>query len=228
MKIFDLCASERPREKMLCHGASALGNSELLAILLRSGTPEESALDLANKLLSSVDGSLCDLFQMSAESIGSIKGIGPCKATSILAAFELGKRFLQEEASAIRKPVVASRSIYEVMIPFMKGLGHEECWAVFLNERNYITGKEKVNIGALESTVIDVRRIVRRALERNASGIIIVHNHPSGSPQPSTADIKVTEAMHNAADACSLSLVDHVIIANDSFFSFAEEKTYKG
>ena len=134
MKIKDLSADERPREKMLARGAGSLSDGELLAVLLRSGNRESSALDLARQLLALADGHLSTLFHLSQDKMFSLPGIGPGKASSVLAAFELGRRFLQEEFSLVKKPLLTARSVYEMMIPQLKGLRHEECWILFLND----------------------------------------------------------------------------------------------
>ena len=226
MKIKELCEAERPREKMLSSGPSALGNSELLAILLRSGTRSESAVELAQRLLSICDGKLSRLFNMSSDVLRRIDGIGPCKAASIQASLELGRRFLQEESTADKKPVVSSSMVFDMMIPTLKGLPHEECWVLFLNNHNYVISKQMVTRGGSRSTIMDVGQIIRAALERSASGIILVHNHPTGNPQPSEADIKQTEALHKACSAVQIDLLDHVIVSDGRYFSYADDRMY--
>ena len=228
MKIKDLCASERPRERLLANGASTLSNSELLAVLIRGGGGDDSALDISNRLLSMCDGQLSNLFNMPLEKICSVPWVGPCKAASIAAAFELGKRFLTEESSVIRKPLITASSVYEIMFPALKGLRHEECWVLFLNSSNFLTGKTMVTSGGGNATVIDVRQIVRMALEKCATAMILVHNHPSGNPHPSEADIRETDSLREAAQTCRIALLDHVIVADGSFFSFADNRVYKG
>ena len=226
MKIKDLSADERPREKMLARGAGSLSNGELLAVLLRSGNREASALDLARALLALADGRLSTLFHLSQDKMFSLSGIGPGKATCILAAFELGRRFLQEESSAVKTPVLSARQVYDRMIPRLKGLQHEECWVLFLNNQNHLLGTHQVSSGGGDSTVMDKRQIIRMALDKGASSLILVHNHPTGNPAPSRADIKQTDALRKGINAVGLALLDHVVVANDSFFSFAEERCY--
>lgn len=226
MKIKDLCESERPREKMLSSGGGSLSNGELLAILLRSGNHESSALDLAQQLLNLSGGHLCELFNMSADKMRSLPGIGPGKAATVIAAFELGKRFLQEEASVVKKSLASARMVFDLMIPQLKGVKHEECWTLLLNDSNYLVDKVKATSGGGNSTVLDVRQIVRLAIDKNASGIILLHNHPSGNPHPSKQDIEQTKALRKAAEACGLRLLDHIVLADDCFYSFADERSY--
>ncbi len=228
MKMKDLCESERPREKMMLRGASSLSDGELLAVLLRNGRRNESALELSQRLLNMTDGHLSELFNLPAERLRSVPGIGFAKAASVLAAFELGKRFLSEGSCVVKKPVVTARAVFEIMIPSLKGLRHEECWILLLNDSSYLISRMKVTSGGGRSTVIDVRQVVRFALDRNASGIILVHNHPSGNPHPSNADVTQTDSLHKAAEACAIDLLDHVIVCDDSFFSFSDDRMYVG
>ncbi len=211
---------------MMLRGASGLSDGELLAVLLRNGRRGESALELSRRLLNLTDGHLSELFNLPPERLRSIPGIGFAKAASILAAFELGKRFLSEESCIVKKPVVTARMVFDIMIPTLKGLRHEECWILLLNDSSYLTARMKLTSGGGRSTVIDVRQVVRLALDRNASGIILVHNHPSGNPHPSNADISQTDALHKAAGACAIDLLDHVVICDDGFFSFSEDRAY--
>lgn len=211
---------------MLSAGPSALGNSELLAILLRTGTRSDSAVELAQKLLSKCDGRLSNLFNMSSDVIRRMPGIGPCKAASIQAALELGRRFLQEESVFSGKSVTTPRMVYDIMIPVLKGAMYEQCWALFLNAHNYVVSRQMLTKGGSTSTVMDVGQVIRSALEKGVSSIILVHNHPSGSPVPSKADIKQTEALHKACNAVQIALLDHVIVSDGSYFSCADERIY--
>lgn len=222
MKIHDLDESERPREKLLERGASSLSNGELLAVLLRGGTREQSALELSRTLLSGAGGSLSVLFNTSAQKLLRVPGVGPCKAAGILAAFELGRRFLQEESGPSGRPLVSARMVYDLMIPILKGLDHEECWVIFLNARNCEIGRLRVTSGGSSSTTLDPGQIARAALERGAAGIFLIHNHPTGDPVPSSADVRQTDILQAALRAVGISLVDHVVIADRAFFSFEE------
>ena len=227
MKISEMCEAERPREKMLSRGAASLSTGELLAVLLRSGTAGRSALELAQTLLKAADGSIVTLSEMSRREICSIPGIKAGKATSVIAALELGRRFLEEKSTVVKKPVVHSRMIFEMMLPRLKGIRHEECWVLLLNNANYVLAREKTAVGGGNSTTIDIPRILRLALDNNASGLILVHNHPSGSPRPSNADILYTENLKKAATPFGISLLDHVVVCDDCFYSFADDMLYK-
>lgn len=222
MKLKELNSEDRPRERLVSKGAEALSNAELLAILLRTGFGAKNVIELSYELLSKA-GDLVGLSMMSIDSMMSIPGIGQDKATTIAAAFELGRRFSAESGKGIRTSITSSRQIYDIMIPTMKGLDHEECWIIFLNRANIIISKERLSTGGLSATVIDTNIIIRKALEKKAAGLILVHNHPSGNPHPGTADIRETEKLKKAADTFTLSLLDHIIVCNDSFYSFADE-----
>lgn len=224
----DLCESERPREKLLSRGAGSLSNGELLAILIGSGSCGMSAVETAQALLSSCNGQLSSLFNTSPGKMGTIPGIGPVKASCICAALELGRRFMEERACISRTSLASPRMAYDRIIPELKGLRHEECWILLLNRSNFLVGKHRISSGSDHMTVIDSKSIIRLALESNACGIILVHNHPSGNPRPSTPDIRQTEQLHNAAKAFDISLVDHIIVCDDCFFSVADDKRYEG
>lgn len=225
MKIKELFLDERPRERLLQNGAECLSNVELLAILLRTGTREKNVLELARTLLEDTEGRIGGIASMSIDELVKLNGLGPAKAASLAASFELGRRYSLESARKKKKPISSPADVYRIMIPHMKSLDHEECWVLYLNRANYLAGKEMMSSGGLESTVMDCKMIVRKALEKKASGIILVHNHPSGSPLPGTADITQTQALKKALSTCDISLLDHVIIAADSYFSFADEQT---
>lgn len=226
MKMKDMCESERPREKMMSLGPSGLSNGELLAILLRNGTAEESALDLARRLLGEAGGRLADLFNMTAERMKALPGIGPCKAAEVMAAFELGKRFLEESSGIPDKPLVSARSVYELTAPRMKGLAHEEIRVLFLNNRNCLMAQVQIGVGDSGSTVLDIPRILRHALERKATAIILIHNHPAGNPHPSVADLEMTKSLKTALNTLGISLLDHIIVSDSLFFSFADNRLY--
>ncbi|MBQ9310708.1 MAG: DNA repair protein RadC [Bacteroidales bacterium] len=226
MKIKDLYKSERPRERMLEFGPRALSTSELLAVLLRSGTPRMDVLQLSGELLKKADGKLVRLFGMTYDELRSLKGIGLEKACTVMAAFELGRRFLAEESGLDRTPVTGPRRVYELMVPLMKGLEFEELWVLLLSKANYVLGKRKLSSGGLESTTFDPRVVLKEAVRCGASSIVLVHNHPGGNPRPSRADIAQTMAMRKACSSLGITLFDHVIISSDSFYSFADERIY--
>ena len=224
MRMKDLCLDDRPREKMLEKGPGALSNAELLAIMIRTGTEKMNVVDVARTLLASAEGRLNAIADMPVERLCSVSGIGRSKAVTIAAAFELGRRCSMELAVPDKVAVSSPKVVFRMMLPFLRGLDHEECWVMFLNRANYVLGKERMSVGGLESTVVDVKAILRRALERKATGIILVHNHPSGSAMPGQADIRQTAILKNALQTCEIQLIDHVVVAEDSWYSFADEQ----
>ena len=224
MKILDLGTDERPIEKLLGNGADTLSNVELLAILLRSGTPDLNAIDIGRLIMSNAEGSLTNLSSFSVERLSQVPGIGRKKAATICAAIELGRRFAAEGCLQDRTPLNTPEQVFRIMVPRLKGLLHEECWVLFLNRANILIGKEMLTSGGFSSTTIDTRMLAIRAMEKKAAGVIIVHNHPSGNPHPGEADIRQTALVKDALSPLDISLVDHVVICNDSYFSFAEEK----
>ncbi len=223
MKIKDLCLDERPREKMLVKGPDSLSNSELLAILLRTGTGRMNVIDVAREILKSADGKLNGISSMSVDRLCEIDGIGPTKAVTLSAAFELGRRCSGESIIDSRTAVCSAKVVFRLMHPVLRGLDHEECWVLYLNRANYLISKEKVSSGGLDSTILDCRTIARKALEKKASGIILVHNHPSGSVLPGQADIQSTRQLDKALRTCEIALLDHVILAESSYYSFSDE-----
>lgn len=225
MKISELSIEERPREKLLGRGAQALSDGELLAILLRSGRRGESAIELGQRLLSLTDGRLTGLFDCDAEYLAGMKGVGTARAATLLAAFELGRRFMMEEHAG-SEPIRSAHQVFHLMLPRLKGLRREECWLLLLNRRGELQASVKMTIGDSRNTIIDIPAIVRNAIERGSSSVILVHNHPSGDPSPSNADIRETSALRDACISCSINLLDHIIIANDHFYSFNEEKMF--
>lgn len=224
MKIMDLCEDERPREKMLDKGAGALSNAELLAILLRTGTEKMNVIDVAREVLKSGDGKLNEIAAMSVDVLCRTRGIGPSKAVTLAAAFELGRRCAAETAIDTRLCIKSPKIVFRMMLPLLRGLDHEECWILFLNRANYLISKERISTGGLDSTTLDCRHILKKALEKKACGLIVVHNHPSGSALPGTADIQSTKQLDRALKACDISLLDHVVIAQDNYYSFADEE----
>ncbi len=227
MKIKELCMDERPREKMLSKGAGALSNAELLAIMLRTGTGRMNVVDVAREILKTAGGKINEVASMSVERLCGVDGVGPTKAVTIAAAFELGRRCASESIISTRSAITSARTVFQMMLPVMKGLDHEECWILYLNRANYLISREKVSSGGLDSTTLDCKTIVRKALEKKATGIIVVHNHPSGSALPGNADIHATRQLDSALRTCELSLIDHVIIAESSYYSFSDEELTK-
>lgn len=217
---------------MLAYGPKSLGNAELLAVLLRTGTRtgtgekavSENAIDIANRLLSLAGGSLLKLACMSAKELYAVPGVKSGKALSILAAMELGRRFMAESPGVKKTPLTDAGMVYDLMRPQLKGLTHEECWIVMLNNARYVIGKERMTQGGSSSTTIDVKDILRRALDTKASAVILIHNHPSGNPRPGKADMDETLALKQAAESMDMLLLDHVIVCDDCYFSFADEQ----
>ena len=223
MKIKDLSLDDRPREKLLEKGPSALSNAELLAVLLRTGSGKFNVVETARLLLKSASDSLLSLSSMNYSELCRTCGVGPDKAAAVTAAFELGRRRERETSGTDKISITRPDMIYIMMLPLLRGLKHEECWVIFLNRANYVIGKERISYGGLDSTVIDVRHIVKKSLDLMASGIILVHNHPSGNPRPGVSDIRCTEMLKKAVDTFDISLVDHVIVSDDSYYSFSDE-----
>lgn len=224
MKMKDLCVDERPREKMLAKGAGTMSNAELLAILIGSGTQKENVLEVANKLLAANEGRLSSIAGMDAARMKEIGGIGSVRYASIAAAFELGKRCCLEDPGIERVPLTDAAAVYRMMLPRLKGLDHEEFWIILLNRANYIIHKEMISRGGLSSTVVDPKLVVRKALDKKASAIIMVHNHPSGNPRPGQSDLTETERIKRAANTFDISLLDHIIVCDDRYFSFADDR----
>lgn len=225
MRIKDLCPDERPREKLRLRGAKALSNAELLAILLGSGTGGKNVLEVAQELMKSAGGRLNLLGAMPLERLITQKGVGEVRAITLAAALELGRRTFEESALADKRSLTSPEMVFQLMLPTLKNLDHEECWALFLNKANFLISKEMITSGSLESTLVDTSRILKRAIEKQSCYVILVHNHPSGSPLPGPADIHQTECVKKALASVGISLMDHVVVAEDSFFSFSEERT---
>ena len=213
---------DRPREKLNVSGAASLSDSELLAILINSGTKDKSAIDVAREILASAGNSLNALSGISMDRLCAVQGIGEAKASRLLAAFELAVR-LQSEPTTPKMRITASSSVCRIFSPVLRNLQHEECWVLFLNKANKIIAKEKVSTGGVSGAVLDTRIIIRKAVDKLASAIILVHNHPSGNPYPSELDRKQTRALRDAASLLDIALLDHVIIAGDRYYSFSDE-----
>lgn len=213
---------DRPREKLLVKGKSSLSDAELLAILLGSGSRRETAVGLAQRILKSVDHNLNELGKCSLAELKKFKGVGTAKAISIIAALELGRR---RQLSRIkeRPQVTSSQDAYDAIAPMLADLSHEEFWLLILNRANRIMGREQVSSGGMTGTVVDAKIVFRKALEGQACSIILCHNHPSGSLYPSQADIKLTKKLVKAGESIDVTVLDHLIIAGDGYYSFADE-----
>ena len=222
LTITQWAEEDRPREKMMLHGVSALSNAELLAILIGSGNTEESAVELMRKVLADYSNSLNELGKASIDELCRYKGIGPAKAITILAASELGKRRKEEKVEE-RVTILSSKDVYECFYPLMCDLPTEECWVLLLNQASKIIDKVKIGAGGLNATAVDVRCILREALLKRASSIALCHNHPSGSIRPSREDDRLTQQVNQASQCMNIRLVDHVILTDGAFYSYADE-----
>jgi DNA repair protein RadC len=213
---------DRPREKLLYSGAENLSNSELLAILIHNGTRQRSAVDLAKDVLKLGQDNLVELGKLSIKDLMKIKGIGEAKAITIAAALELGRR--RQAASSLNKTLVKTSSdIAAYMQTRLKDYRHEVFAVLYLNRANKINHFEIVSEGGITGTVADPRIILRRALEEDAVNLILCHNHPSGSLKPSRADEQLTAKIKEAAKFLDITVLDHIIVSDDGFFSFADE-----
>ena len=223
MKITEWKKDDRPRERFESNGAGALGDAELIAILIRTGHAGKSAVALARDLIASAGNSLAELSKMSIEKIAGTPGMGKVKAITIKAAFELGRRFAMEEGPSVKNsPVSDSGKAFRLLYPRLKSLDHEECWVIFLNKGNRVISIEKVSSGGSSSTVIDRKAILKSAVEKLASGLILAHNHPSGNRFPGECDIRETRALKEAARMMDIVLIDHIIIAGEDYYSFSD------
>jgi DNA repair protein RadC len=222
LTIKDWALEDRPREKLLSKGLSSLTDAELIAILIGSGIKNESAVDLAKKILIAVKNNLNELGKLSVEDLMTSKGIGEARAITIIAALELGRRRKRADIME-KKKISGSKDVFEFFQPVLADLPYEEFWILLLNRSNKIIEKFKISQGGISGTVIDVRMILKNAIEKLASSIILCHNHPSGNLQPSEADKKITTKLKDAAGIMDMQVLDHLIIADSSFYSFADE-----
>jgi DNA repair protein RadC len=213
---------DRPREKMEQNGAQQLSNAELLALLTGSGNKEESAVHLMQRLLSAVDNNIMELHAMALEKMMEWKGIGLAKAVKIKVALELGKRI--HLAEPIKQLQFNSSALaYQLFHPVLSFLAHEEFWVAYLNHQNKVITRHCLSKGGISSTTVDLRLLLKKALEVGATGLLLAHNHPTGNLQPSKADIALTEKINKAAKVIDIQLLDHLIVYEKSYFSFADE-----
>ncbi len=213
---------DRPREKMLQKGRIALSDAELIAILIGSGSRNESAVTLSQRILASAGNNLSELGKLSISDLIKFKGIGEAKAITIAAAMELGRRRRGEEALQKMK-ITSSNSVFEHMQPIIGELPHEEFWILYLNNSNKIIQSAQLSKGGITGTVVDVRLAFKDALQLGAVGIILAHNHPSGTLKPSQADIQLTKKLKTAGESLDIKVLDHLIITEKAYFSFADE-----
>lgn len=213
---------DKPREKLILKGKTALSDAELIAILIGSGSRNESAVELSKRILKSVDNNLNALGKLSIKQLMTFKGIGEAKAVTIAAAAELGRRRREEDTVDLKK-VTSSKAVYEIMQPLIGELPHEEFWVLYLNNSNKVIYKSQLSKGGITGTIVDVRLAFKLALEHNATGMILVHNHPSGALQASEPDRQITKQMQQAGQSLSINILDHVIVTEKAYLSFADE-----
>ncbi|NLX29815.1 MAG: DNA repair protein RadC [Bacteroidales bacterium] len=221
LNLKEWAVEDRPREKMLSRGPRALSDAELIAILIGSGSAEETAVELSRRILHAVDNDLDDLGRRNSDFLTRFKGIGEAKAINILAAMELGRR--RREITLPGKPAITgSHEAAALMTPLLGDLNHEEFWILLLNRSNRVLDKYMVSKGGITGTVIDVRTIMKCAVEKSATSMILCHNHPSGNLSPSDADLQITRKIKDAGQLMEIQVLDHLIITQRSHFSFAD------
>lgn len=222
MKIKDWSDEERPRERVVAHGVEAVSTAELLAILIGSGTPELTSVDLMRNILSDHGDSLRTLCSLTRHQLQEYKGIGLAKAITLQAALELGKR-LMLETKGPRHKFIGSVDVYEYFSVRMRDLSHEECHLLLLDVKNQFVGHHVVSRGGIAESTVDVRLVLRQALLAGAPNFILAHNHPSGNPIPSRQDDELTKRLSAACNSVSLRMLDHIIIGDDTYYSYADE-----
>ncbi|HEX8574680.1 MAG TPA: DNA repair protein RadC [Flavobacterium sp.] len=213
---------DKPREKLIHKGKDALSDAELIAILIGSGSRNESAVELSKRILATTGNNLNALGKLSLKQLIEFKGIGEAKAVSILSALELGRRRRSEETIELKK-ITSSRSIFEIMQPILGELPHEEFWIIYLNNSNKVITKSQLSKGGITGTMVDVRLVFKTALESGATAIILSHNHPSGALLPSESDKQITNKLKNAGQSLDIKVLDHLIVTATSYYSFLDE-----
>jgi len=214
--------ADRPREKLLTHGRSVLSDAELIAILIGSGTQSLSAIDVGKNILSGVNNDLNHLAKFSVKELMRFKGIGQAKAISIIAALELGRR--RKETAVQQKPKInSSQDAYDLLKSVMLDLQHEEFWVIMMNRANRVIRMKRISSGGISGTVADVKIIFKEAIDQMASALILAHNHPSGNRNPSNEDVRLTKKMKESGQILDIPVLDHIIFAEDKYYSFADE-----
>jgi len=221
MTIKSWAVDDRPREKLIAKGPYSLSAAELIAILIGSGNKQESAVDLSKRILMSVDNNIHQLSTLTPEKLTSFKGIGMAKAIAIITALELGKR-RQLANFAVNPKITGSKDVYDIMQPLLGSLPHEEFWVLYLNNANKVLSKTQLSKGGITATLVDVRLLFKKAVEISAVAIIICHNHPSGKTEPSSQDKVLTKKIKEGGVSLDIKLLDHLIITEKSYFSFAD------
>ena len=213
---------DKPREKLMLKGKGVLSDAELIAILIGSGSKNESAVQLSKRIIASVNHNLNALGKLSLKQLMEFKGIGEAKAITIQAALELGRRRRAEEAVELTR-ITSSKVVFDIMHPIIGELNHEEFWILYLNNSNKVTYKGQLSKGGMTATIVDTRLVYKMAIEQNATGIILVHNHPSGALNPSDADIQMTKKIKKAGETLDIQVLDHLIITEKNYYSFLDE-----
>jgi DNA repair protein RadC len=221
LKITDWAVEDRPREKLIQKGTANLTDAELLAILISSGTKDKSAVDLGRELLGIVNNNLNSLGKLTISDLKKLRGIGTARAVTIAAALELGRRRKLSEIPDVSQ-IKCSKDVADIFQPLLSDLSHEEFWILFLNRSNKVINRMKLSQGGISGTVTDVRIVMKKAIEYLASGIIICHNHPSGNLNPSDSDTKITQKIREAGNLMDIQLLDHLIISDKNYYSFAD------
>ncbi|MEO5644427.1 MAG: DNA repair protein RadC [Bacteroidia bacterium] len=214
---------DRPREKLILKGRSFLSDAELIAILISTGNRNESAVDLAKRILQAADNNLEKLSRMDIAELKKFSGMGEAKALSIIAALELGRRRNSTVSDSTSMKITSSADAYRIIRPELDDLQHEEFYIMLLNRSNVVTRKEQVSRGGMNSTVVDPKIIFKIAVTNGASGIVLAHNHPSGAVKPSEQDIRLTKKLKEVAELLDMGLLDHIIVGANTYFSFADE-----
>jgi DNA repair protein RadC len=223
LKLKDWNTDDRPREKLASKGSATLSDAELIAILLGSGTRNQTVLDLARNVLSLANNNLAELGKIELKQLQGVKGIGMVKGITLLAALELGRR--RAATRAEERPVIyKAADVQNIMSPILSDLTHEEFWVLALNQAGRLIDKKKIGHGGLSTALADIRIVFKFALDNLATRLLLVHNHPSGEKIPSKEDINLTLRMQDAGNLLSIKIVDHIIIAGKNYFSFKEEE----
>jgi DNA repair protein RadC len=222
LNIKSWAEEDRPREKLMGKGRQILSEAELIAILIGSGSRNETAVELSKRILSTVENNLNELGKLGVKELTKFKGIGEAKAISIVAALELGRRRKETEVVK-REKITTSKDAYDALKGNMSDLPYEEFWLIILNRANAIVKKELISRGGVAGTVVDTKIIFKAAVEYYASSIIICHNHPSGNLKPSEADIRITKNIKEAGKIMEIPLIDHLILSENGYYSFADE-----
>ena len=222
LKIKDWAEEDRPREKLLVKGITSLSDAELIAIIIGSGNSEESAVELARRILQSAQNNLSTLGKFTVSDLMKFKGIGEAKAIGIVSALELGRRRKSDDIPE-KQQIQSSNDVFTIFQPMLADIPHEEFWVLLLNRSNRVIEKLRVSQGGVSGTVTDIRLILKPAIEKLASSIILCHNHPSGNTKPSENDIAITQKVKEAAKFMDIAVLDHIIVCEKNYYSLADE-----